>query len=44
MGARVDHLLHQALELPVNERSALVVALLGSLEVSDRQSIDGVAL
>jgi putative addiction module component (TIGR02574 family) len=35
MNARVDHLLDQALDLPTDERSALVVALLDSLEGSD---------
>jgi len=39
MNARVDHLLHEALELPANERSALVVALLDSLEGSSDPSI-----
>lgn len=32
MNARVDHLLDEALELPAEERSALVVALLDSLD------------
>ena len=32
MNARVDHLLDEALELPTEERSALVVALLDSLD------------
>lgn len=32
MNARVDHLLDEALDLPVDERSALVVALIDSLE------------
>ena len=35
MNARVDHLLDEALGLPTDERSALVVALLDSLEGSD---------
>lgn len=39
MNARVDHLLHEALELPDNERSALVAALLDSLEGSSDPSI-----
>lgn len=34
MNARVDHLLDEALGLPTDERSALVVALLDSLEGS----------
>ena len=32
MNARMDHLLDEALELPTEERSALVVALLDSLD------------
>jgi putative addiction module component (TIGR02574 family) len=32
MNSRVDHLLDEALELPTEERSALVVALLDSLD------------
>lgn len=39
MNARVDHLLHEALELPDEERSALLVALLDSLEGSSDPSI-----
>lgn len=39
VNARVDHLLHEALELPDEERSALVVALLDSLEGSADPSI-----
>jgi putative addiction module component (TIGR02574 family) len=39
MNARVDHLLHEALELPDEERSALAVALLDSLEGSADPSI-----
>ncbi|WP_141292095.1 addiction module protein [Ideonella azotifigens] len=35
MTARVDQLLDEALSLPTDERSALVVALLDSLEGSD---------
>ena len=39
MRAHLDHLLHEALELPDEERSALVVALLDSLEGSADPSI-----
>lgn len=39
MNARVDHLLHEALDLAPDERSALVVALVDSLEGSDDASI-----
>ncbi len=39
MNARVDHLLDEALELPVDERSALVAALIDSLEGADGASI-----
>ena len=39
MNARVDQILHEALELPDDERSALVVALLDSLEGSSDPSI-----
>lgn len=39
MNARVDHLLGEALGLPSEERSALVVALLDSLEGSEDASI-----
>ena len=39
MNARVDHLLHEVLELSDEERSALVVALLDSLEGSADPSI-----
>ena len=39
MNARVDHLLHEALELPESERSALVIALIDSLEGSSDPSI-----
>jgi len=35
MNARVDHLLDEVLGLPVEERSALAVALLDSLEMAD---------
>lgn len=39
MNARVDHLLDAALGLPTDERSALVAALLDSLEGSDDAGI-----
>ena len=39
MNARVDHLLDEALELPTEERSALVVALLDSLDGSPDASL-----
>jgi putative addiction module component (TIGR02574 family) len=39
MNARVDHLLDEALELPTEERSALVVALLDSLDGNPDDSI-----
>ena len=39
MNARVDNLLDEALTLPTDERSALVVALLDSLEGSEDPSI-----
>ena len=39
MNARVDHLLDEALVLPTDERSALVVALLDSLEGSEDAAI-----
>jgi len=39
MNARVDHLLDEALDLPTDERSALVVALLESLEGSSDAAI-----
>jgi putative addiction module component (TIGR02574 family) len=39
VNARVDHILDEALELPPDERSALTVALLDSLEGSDDASI-----
>ena len=42
MNARVDHLLDEALGLPTDERSALVVALLDSLEGSDDSAISDV--
>ena len=39
MNARVDHLLDEALGLPTDERSALVVALLDSLESADDATV-----
>jgi len=39
MNARVNHLLHEALDLAPDERSAPVVALMDSLEGSDAASI-----
>lgn len=39
VNARVDHILDEALGLPPDERSALTVALLDSLEGSDDTSI-----
>lgn len=39
MNAQVDHILDEALGLPPDERSALTVALLDSLEGSDDSSI-----
>ena len=39
MNSRVDHLLDEALELPTEERSALVVALLDSLDGKSDASI-----
>ena len=39
MNARVDHILDEALGLPTDERSAVVVALLDSLEGSDDSTI-----
>ncbi len=39
MNARIDYLLDEALSLPTDERSALVVALLDSLEGSDDASV-----
>ena len=39
MHARVDHLLDEALELPTEERSALVIALLDSLDGNPDDSI-----
>ncbi len=39
MNARVDHLLDEALALPIDERSVLVLALLDSLEGSSDPSV-----
>ena len=39
MNARVDRILNEALGLPADERSALTVALLDSLEGSDDAAI-----
>ena len=39
MNARVDHLLDEVLGLPVEERSALAVALLESLETADEVTV-----
>ena len=39
MNARVDHLLDEVLGLSVEERSALAVALLDSLETADEATI-----
>ncbi|HKB55616.1 MAG TPA: addiction module protein [Ramlibacter sp.] len=39
MNARVDHLLDEVLALPADERSAVAVALLDSLEDADSGSI-----
>ena len=39
MNAHIDHILDEALGLPPDERSALTVALLDSLEGSDDPSI-----
>ena len=39
MNARIDHLLDEALALAVDERSALVIALLDSLEGEDEGTI-----
>jgi putative addiction module component (TIGR02574 family) len=39
MNARVDHLLEEALGLPAEERSALVVALLDSLDGADDPAV-----
>jgi putative addiction module component (TIGR02574 family) len=39
MNARVDHLLDEVLGLSVEERSALAVALLDSLETADEATV-----
>lgn len=39
MNARVDHLLHEVLALPADERSAVAVALLESLEHADEATV-----
>ena len=39
MNARVDHLLHEVLALPADERSAVAVALLESLEDADSAAV-----
>ena len=39
MNARVDHVLDEILALPTEERSAVAVALLDSLETADTASI-----
>jgi putative addiction module component (TIGR02574 family) len=39
MNARIDHLLDEALALAADERSALVIALLDSLEGEDEATI-----
>jgi putative addiction module component (TIGR02574 family) len=39
MNARVDHILDEALALPADERSAVAVALLDSLENADTASL-----
>ncbi len=39
MNARVDHLLTEVLALAINERSALVVALLDSLDGEDEAAV-----
>ena len=41
MNARVDHLLDEVLGLPAEERSALAVALLDSLETADEAKLSG---
>jgi len=40
MNARVDHLLDEVLRLPADERSALAVALLDSLDSPDETEIN----
>ena len=39
MNARVDHLLDEVLGLPADERSALAVVLLDSLETADEATV-----
>jgi putative addiction module component (TIGR02574 family) len=39
MNARVDHLLAEVLELPAEERSAVVAALIDSLEGAEDQAV-----
>ena len=39
MNARVDHILDEALALPADERSAVVIALLDSLENADTDAV-----
>mgnify|MGYP003649112150 FL=1 len=39
MNARVDHLLDEVLGLPAEERSALAIALLDSLETADKAAV-----
>ena len=39
MNSRVDHLLDEVLGLPVEERSALAIALLDSLETADEETV-----
>ena len=39
MNARVDHLLSEVLGLPADERTALAVALLNSLETADEANV-----
>jgi putative addiction module component (TIGR02574 family) len=41
MNARVDHLLDEVLALPVDERSAVAIALLDSLEQADADAVSG---
>ena len=39
MNARVDHLLDEVLDLPPDERSAVAMALIDSLEAGDRRVV-----
>jgi putative addiction module component (TIGR02574 family) len=39
MNARADHLLDEVLELPADERSAVAIALIDSLEAADTRAI-----